>query len=104
MMMPYHSEKLNFQIIQIDTDLEMQQKVVTCSMVEGTMNEVKKTSQRYMHYSCENGLHFKMSKISPFFLFVLLEESKCHYIPFELDPQPKYQRNYSQLLITQLDK
>ena len=44
-----------------------------------------------------------MSKVSPFFVFVLQEESKYHYINFELDPNPKYQRNQSQLLISQLD-
>lgn len=38
MMMPFHSEKLHFQILQLDPELEMQRKIVACNMVEGIMN------------------------------------------------------------------
>lgn len=37
-------------------------------------------------------------------MFVLQEESKNHYLHFEVDPKPKYRKNCSQLLKTALDK
>lgn len=104
MMMPYHSSTLHFQILQIDPELDIQRRIVACGVVEGTMTEKIVEGQRYMHYTREGGLRFRMSKDSHYFLFVLQEESKCHYINFEMDPAPKYQRNYSQLLKTQLDQ
>jgi hypothetical protein len=39
----------------------MQNKIVACGLVEGTMAEKIVDGQRYMLYTCENGIHFKMS-------------------------------------------
>ena len=52
MMTPYHSEKLSFQIIQLDPELEMQKKIVACSLVEAVMHEKRGNSDKYMNYRC----------------------------------------------------
>lgn len=102
MLMPYHSPHLKFEVLQLDQDCEMQAKLVVEGRTTGTLEEVKEAG-RYMRYSVEGGHHFRMSGESDHLVFVLAEESKCHYIHFHVDPAPKYQRNCSQLLTCQLD-
>lgn len=49
--MPYQTDSMNFQILQVDPELEMQKKIVSCGFVEGTMTEKIVNGQRYMLYT-----------------------------------------------------
>jgi hypothetical protein len=60
---------------------------------------------QYRHYRpVSKEKHFRIANESNYFVFALEEDTKVHYIPFEVDTNPKYQVNCSQLLITNLDE
>ena len=98
--MPFNSETLDFEILQIDMDLEMDKQIVVCARTAGTFYEDTSQPQRYCHYTAPGGHHFKCSTESDEFVFVLKEPSWKQYLKFWTNPKPKYRRNCSQFLMT----